>query len=274
MGAAGASSALIGDNSAVTGSPALIALTERYDGLGFGVLGPVGGFEGGLSAVDSRTSAVAMGLAYRRAQISLPVTDDDLPGWLVPGEEPTNREFSDDLTLAVAVPMADRVVSLGVNGTFLWWKRERRGRGFSGNLDLGLALAPHELVTVALNGRNLLYMVEDEDLPMSGVLGLRVGDREAFQGLMDLSYSEGSGLTGRFGLDGSVGPTTYRAGYAWDALASQHQVTWGLGVVNEAGGFEYAMQVPVTGNPHGFAGVVHVVSVRVSPPPLEPELPR
>jgi hypothetical protein len=274
VGAGGASTALIGDNSAVTGSPAMLALTERYDGLGLGTLGPVGALSAGLSAVDSRTNTLALGLAYRRGQISLPLTEDDLPGWVVPGEEPTNREFSDDLTLALAVPLADRKVSIGLNGTMLWWKRERRGRGFTGNLDLGLAIAPAELFTVALNGRNLLTMVKDEDLPLAGVLGVRVGDREALQGLIDVSLQAGSGASLSFGLDGSTGPATYRVGYAWDGLSQQHRATWGLGVINEAGGFEYAMQVPVTGNPHGFAGVVHAISVRITPPPFEPEMPR
>ena len=37
----GASTAYPSDNSAVSASPGMLALTERYDGMGFAALGPV-----------------------------------------------------------------------------------------------------------------------------------------------------------------------------------------------------------------------------------------
>ncbi|TNE91471.1 MAG: hypothetical protein EP330_05115 [Deltaproteobacteria bacterium] len=270
----GASTALPKDNSAITGSPGAMALVERYDGMGFGSIGPASALRYGLSAMDSRTGSVAFGIAYRRGQVNLPITDADLPGWIEPGTEPTNKEFTHDLTVALGAPIADRKLSVGVNGTFLWWKRERRGQGFSGNADLGIAAAPHELFSAALTGRNLLFMLDDEDMPLAGVLGLRVGSVDTVHGLVDVEVAEGSGLTLRAGVDGSAGPSRMRAGYAWDGVLEQHQVSWGLGIENEAGAFEYAMRVPLTNNDRGVGGLLHTISVRVYPPPLEPEMPR
>ncbi|MCO4745966.1 MAG: hypothetical protein KC912_14320 [Proteobacteria bacterium] len=270
----GASAALTRENAAVTASPGTLALTERYDGMGFGSLGPGLDYRAGASAVDSRTGPVAFGLAYRRSHNNLPVTDQDQPGWLVDGAQATNKEQSHDVTIALAVPISDRMFSVGVNGTLLWWKRERRGKGFSGNLDVGFAAAPSKYFTASLTGRNLIYIIEDEDMPVGGVLGLRAGDREIFHGVADIEYSVPYGLSVRTGVDGSAGPTRLRGGYAWDAELSQHHVTWGLGMENTAGAFEYAMRIPVTNNNHGFAGILHTISFRVYPPPLEPPAPR
>ena len=77
----GASTAYPSDNSAVSASPGMLALTERYDGMGLASLGPGLDYRLSGSAVDSRTARTAFGLSYRRTQNNLPLTSADLPGW-------------------------------------------------------------------------------------------------------------------------------------------------------------------------------------------------
>jgi hypothetical protein len=236
-------------NDAITANPSLLALVERYDMEGEGGIGD-GGWEAGGSIVDSRQSALAMGVAYRRLIHEPALTDDDLPGWFEDGETPSNVKRYHDIAVGVALPFWERRVSLGVGGVVSFTDHDRHDPSIVGNLDVGTAFAPLEWLTVGVVGRNLLPLGQRSELPLALLGGVRLAHEDigAFAFELDerLGAVDSRRLSIRVGAEKSIRSLDLRAGWH-DENGEFSAITWGLGAHNEQGSFDYAMEVPLEG---------------------------
>ncbi|MBW1877795.1 MAG: hypothetical protein JRI25_18180, partial [Deltaproteobacteria bacterium] len=156
------------DNASITVNPGLLGLTERYDLHGHVGLGPDGALEWAVSAMDSRTSSLAFGFAWRRTLAEPELTLDEMPGWRVPGEPIPNRKRTHELTAAFAYPVSgagEMRFSFGINGTLRIHNDDRQGHYLSGNADAGLGVRVDERWSMGLVGYNLLPLNDQPDLP-------------------------------------------------------------------------------------------------------------
>lgn len=255
----GAATAHPADNAGITSNPGILGLTERYDLQGHLTIGPDDHLEFGVSALDARTSTVALGLSWRRTLDEPPLTTEDLPGWVVPGRPIPNVKRGHEVSAAVAVPIEDRRYSFGVGGTLRTGVDDRGGHHLAGNLHVG-AGARVERWTFGLAGRNLLPLPDQEALPSSIAAG--VFFRE--EALASWALEVGANLdedpffvgTGVELLTGSFRP---RLGYRYESRA--HWLTGGFGIENEIGALEYGLGLPLTGPLH-LGGLVHTVGLR------------
>lgn len=255
-------------NSSITGNPGALGLTERYDLAGHLGLGPEGALEWGVSALDARTSGVAFGLGWRRTIADPPITLDDMPGWVVPGEPIPNRKRAHEFTAALAVPVADRDWSFGLNGTVRTRNDDRGGFSLEGNLDAGLAGRLSEQWTVGLAGRNLLPLPGQVDLPAGVTAGVYFEEPSLIEWGLDVDWqfegiqSDGLGLGVRTGVELHTGDVRPRLGYRFVGPTGVHALSAGIGGVNEHGGIDYALSVPLISGLRG-SSLMHTLSLRV-----------
>ena len=255
----GAATALPSDNAAIGVNPAALALDERYDVHGHAAAGGGRGWNFCASVVDSRTSAVAFGLSYSYRFGDVAFTDDDLPGWIADGELPTNVKRTHTVGVGLAVPFADRRVAVGIGGAVRRYDHDRNGDVWTGDLDVALAATPAPGLTLGLAARDLLPFdhPDDPDPVLVGGVGYQAGPVR-LAGDLGVLLETGD-LRGALGIEAAVDIVRVRTGWrAGEAPA----LTWGLGVLNEQGGFDYAMAIPLD-EPLTVGGLTHVLSFRL-----------
>lgn len=277
MGRVGAAAA--SDNAAITLNPGLLGLRERYDFHAHFRLGPMGPGSGdaqagppslqwAATAMDARTSsAVALGFAYSGDRLDAPLTDRDLPGWWLPGEEITNRKRYHDFAGALAIPLLDRRLSLGLGGNVGLYNHDRQGEGLLWDLHLGLGLQPTPGLTLGLSARDLVPGA-GEDRPAQLLGGIRAEDagNVAFEANVGYTWvPEGEPLSVGAGLEKVAGGAQLRLGGLWSGPEDQLYATAGLGMTDEGGGIEYGIAVPL-GPELSLGALVHQVSVRFGAP--------
>ena len=74
-------------NTTLSTNPGMMGILERYYFHGAYRIGPTSDMEWSFSALDARTAPVAFGIAYRGTFEKPPITLDEMPGFIVPGEE-------------------------------------------------------------------------------------------------------------------------------------------------------------------------------------------
>ena len=154
MGQAGSANAT--DNSAITMNPATMALAQRYEIQGhlWITKGPDTSFAVGVT--DSKTSLVALGLVYQRMRFEGGDDSREWPGWVTSGSDYAQRKRFDTVTLAAAVPVLDRRLAFGINGTLAGYNHDVQGKGVTGNIDVGITGRPVDFFNIGIVGRNLL----------------------------------------------------------------------------------------------------------------------
>jgi hypothetical protein len=240
------------DNASITVNPGLLGLSERYDLHGHVGLGPDGALEWAVSAMDSRTSALAFGIAWRRTLAEPELTLEEMPGWRVPGEPIPNRKRAHELTAAFAYPFlgkGDMRYSFGINGTLRFHDDDRRGRHLSGNADVGLGVRFDERWSVGLAGSNLIPLKDQPDLPAGILAGARFEEPSVAAWSLDagLQFQDADGLplVLRTGGELLIGTTRPRIGYRFEGPTREHWGTVGVGADSEAGSVEYSLSIPL-----------------------------
>jgi hypothetical protein len=254
-------------NSAPTVNPGLLGLSERYHFGGQFAYGPHPQAGWAVTAVDSRTiKSLAIGVTYNRSVDDPELAVEELPGWIPIGTPISNRRVFHDVTLAAAVPLLDRRISFGVNGTVSIFDHDRLGNGLTGNLDTGLGIRPVDFFTLGLAGRNLLPIAAQTDRPATLSYGLRLGTAElgGIEVNMDqiLEDTDGAPWELAAGLEKAAEAVQVRGGWRYDGPESRHWLTLGLGAGSSSGSLGYSIALPLTDFTAG--GMIHQISLRVS----------
>lgn len=258
------------DNTALVTNPAAIALSSRYDvsaqflGTGSGAL------RWGASAVDGTTNEyITFGFAYEGGRYNPPFLPGELPGFAITGDEPVNLKQEHDLTFGLAAPFLDRKLSVGLNGTVMIFDNAHNGRGTTGNLDVGLAARPIELLALGFAARDVLPIPEQFARPATLAFGVRAGRDELVTGGVeaDLRLEEVQELpfTIKAGVDGAIKEIVHlRGGYLFHGDTLEHQVSWGFGLNSPSGSIDYGMRIPVSRDALAFRDVQHIVSLTLN----------
>lgn len=267
----GVGGAVLADPNDITNvrfNPAAIALTERYDAQAIFQGNPGGDLRWGGTLVDSQLQEfLTFGLSYDGAISRPDFLPEELPPFVPVGTEAVNLKKTHEVTLAAAVPVFDRKLSFGVNGTLSFFNNTWNGKGVTGNLDVGVAAMPIEGLSFGFSARDVLPIKEQFDRPTTLGFGVRGGKEDLFIAAGDVEYVvEGSPklpLNAHLGIQGAVRALRLRTG--WD-LAGQtgiHRVGFGFGFASEAGSIDYAIQIPVNQPNLVFGDIAHTLSITV-----------
>lgn len=270
----GVAVAASGDNSGITVNPGVIGLEQRYDLGAYFRYGDGGGRHWAVNAVDARTvQGLALGLAYSGDRYEGELFPGELPGWRVPGEEVANQKRTDDFALALALPMASRRVSLGVNGGLSLFDHDRLGRGAQFNMDAGLGVRPVAWLTVGVVARNVLPIDTLGDRPLGAAAGIRleessIGAIEVNGGWTDVDPTAARALaradawTLAVGAEKTFGDYVRgRFGYRRDGPIDRRDVTLGLGFDADSGSASVGLAVPLGAGNATLAGVVAQIGI-------------
>lgn len=243
----GAVSANPRSNDARLFNPATSGLFERYD---VQIEGLAGGraLGAGFSAIDSHTlPKVALGLGYHYVLQNPPLTDSELPGWIVEGSTPTNHQRGHDADLSLAVPLVDRKLSFGIGASFQLLKRERLGSVPDGDVSVGFASRPTEAFAFGLSGQDLLPL-KSTDHPARVAAGLWLGSEDLGGFAVDGSYrvidGDGSPLDMAAGFERKFGGAAVFGGWHWDGRYQWHAAALGVAWHQEATWLDLAVDVP------------------------------
>lgn len=250
------------DNVGVTLNPGLLGLERRYDVSALFMASPGEGIGWGATAVDARTSEhVAAGIAYAGDRTNPPLTDVDLPGWGVAGEEITNVQQHHDITGAIAVPVLGRRLSFGVSVAASYTDHVRQGNAWRWDGHVGAGYRLSDALSFGVAGRNLLPTAGS--LPPELLAGARVRT-EAFQAELDGGWQEGAPALLAAGVEKSLGATGRVRG-GWRYEGGVHALAFGLGFKGSGGAIEYGLSLPLDGKVR-FASTTHVFSLRIAAP--------
>jgi hypothetical protein len=247
-------------NDAISSNPGVLGIASRYDISGHAGTRP-GGWETHLGVVDSRSSPVSLGAAYRRLVEEPEFSSEDLPGWVVVGETPTNVKRYHDIQLALAAPALNRKLSLGLGGNLSFTQHDRGGGGREGDLDVGAAYQPLPWLTIGASGQNLLPV--EWGHPLDVGLGVHLADEGIGELAVEVEqrFEAEPGTAVRAGFMKPLGELELRSGWRRESDAAMG-VGWGLSWGNEQGAVDYAMEIPLGGK-LTFGAIVHRVGIRI-----------
>ncbi len=153
QGMGGASRADPRDHVNIQLSPATLGLRDAYAFSFQGFILP--GADKGLqvSAVDSSTSAVTLGMAWRYTYFGdLELDSSQLPGWTQEGSTLENTGHSQQVVLGLAYASPDNRVSLGLGGLGWWRTADVSGTEQGFRLGMSVAAMPQQTLTMAAGG--------------------------------------------------------------------------------------------------------------------------
>ena len=270
----GAAAAASEDNAAITVNPGLLALHERYDLHGHFQYGPSAVSQWGASVVDSRTSKwLTLGFYYAGDRGNPPIRTEDLPGWTLPGETPTNLRRHHNLTMGAATHAFQRRLSFGLSGTWAIFNHDLQGSGSTGNMDAGIGARPTDWLDLGVAGRNLVPVDDIGVLPMTFVGGARVHGRPGAL-LADVEWREevtrNSPITVAAGGEVLIREAAcVRAGWRLDGPLNEHRLTTGVAATGPAGSLDLAFELPVAPQGPTIDGLSFIVSVHLAAPKAE-----
>lgn len=267
----GAAAASPGDNSALTLNPAVIGLAERYDLHATFRYGPSAGIHWGGSLVDSRTSQhLAAGLSYTGTRFEGPLVPGEQAGWTLPGVPVANRKRMHDVTFALAVPLLERRLSVGVNGNVSRYDHDRFGEGTWFNTDVGLAARPVDWLVISAAGRNLLPLDHFGDRPLAVLGAVRVEDADIGALELDVEWVDLE-ADRRIGWAAGAAKTlgksaVLRAGFRDDVLRERRDVTFGFGLKGGGASISWGAAVPLGMGTDTLRGMVNQVGITFDMP--------
>ncbi len=259
------------NNLALLTNPGLVALDERYDFGVSGQIGPVGATQIGVSVVDAKTSKfLSLGFFYVGDKSESPPTVDLLPGWVVPGEAVANVRREHNMALTVGTDAFDRRLSFGITGALSIYNHDLQGKGTTGNLDAGIGFDATHWLVLATTARNLLPIDNAGGMPLNTGVGAKVHGRKSSL-LADGSWTpeDENPWSAGGGVQQNLGDyTKARLGFRYDGPQQRQDITAGLGLGNDAGGFDFGVAIPVDGREDVVKEMVWGVSLTFAAPDL------
>ncbi|MFN7142599.1 MAG: hypothetical protein ACK4YP_02400 [Myxococcota bacterium] len=235
-----------GDAAGEERNLAAVSLDPRYVMFAGAGLGPDGSFLLRGGALDSRTSIVALGAGYRRLTDAVTPTGDELPGWHPAGEEIVDHATWQRVHLGLALPFAERRVSIAALTRFDWRSSMLSGKSYAFNFGFSAAARPVEGLTVALGARDLLgnaypRIDREADLAVRYSPGPRFGVEADVTAPIDKDFGVDR-FQWRAGLDGGVADWLALRG-GWSMEAGTHFASAGIGLVSEQAVLDYGVKV-------------------------------
>ncbi len=237
---------------------AAVALDPRYVVFVGAGLGPDGRFLLRGGAVDSRTSIVALGAGYQRLADDVPPTGADLPGWKPADGELANPTTWQRVHLGLAVPFAERRVSVGASGRFDWRTSALSGEQMAFNFGVSAAGRPIDQLTIALGARNLLgatypRVARELDLGVRYTPGERFGVEGDVTAPLDADFGIDR-FAWRAGVDGAVTEWLALRG-GWSMESGTHFASAGVGLVSEKATLDYGIKVQLDAPERNWHGL-------------------
>lgn len=262
MAAGGVTRANPSSMGAILTSPAILALTPRYEVAVGGRLGTSKVRRVEAAATDSSTGPLTLGLMYIREGASFDATSDELPGWLTPDQDTLNPYTQSTVGGGLAMSWLNRHLSAGLGGRFTRYASRFADQSDTYALNASVAGQIDEQVFIALTGENL-YSTDSSDALKLGT-GIRWQPQRqdnsgtsAFGIEADLVavLGEPSLLSDiHLGLEARPSPfVPIRMGVHRDQLSGSDFVTAGLGAGTEEAMFEYASRVQRTTLEHSHS---------------------
>jgi hypothetical protein len=270
----------VGTVTSVATAPSLLALRTRYDVALGGQLGADDHKSVQAGALDSSTSAVALGLIFS-ARWATPRTEvEDLPGWAKPSADLSHDEVR-TITAggALATSLAQRQVGVGIG--VMGYHRDSALAGVRSAVNGTVSVSGYfaEQVAISLTGENIVPLDQPE-APLRIAVGAGWSATPVFGGYVDLvqdytdpdhpaaSWSIGAEVqAGRQPRAGTAPAALVplRAGYTHDALKDRELLGLGLGVGDGRGFLEYGLrwELPTEGDEPAFRAW-HALSLRLS----------
>lgn len=264
------------DNAGITLNPGVIALDRRYDFHGFFRYGSGAGLHWGGNVVDARTTPwLALGLSYSGDRWKGPLFPGETPGWTVPGMAPSNQKRTDDFALALAVPLLDRKLSIGLNGALSLYNHDRLGKGAWFNAGVGVAARPFDWLILGASARNVLPFDGLGDRPLQATGGLRLQDTSIGAVEVNVGWTDIEGRepwTLAVGAEKTLGSMAHlRAGFRQDGPLDRRDVTFGIGLGGGGGSLSWGIAVPIGPDQPTWAGLINQISITFQAPhPHEP----
>jgi len=268
MGLAGTGRGSSGNLDNVWYGSSVLALDSRYDFHGSGFLTPAGWRGFGVSALDSRTSRLAMGVSYTYMQHpDMPMLDSELPGWDLPGASPDNPTAAQHIGAGLAMAAdGDRRVCIGLHGGYFWRRAGRAGDGSGFRIGGSIAGRPHETLSLNL-GTTWPLLVSgargyedqarvDAGLRWEPVLGLGL--------LADamLPVDELDGVDFGLGAEYTLAEMVpLRVGWSRNAGDVRHALGAGLGVKSEYLDLQYGLWIDLGPDEQGLAVPSHALTL-------------
>jgi len=251
----GASIAHVADNATIATNPAMLAMAPRYDFAGSLFGQPSGDLGWNLNAMDSSKGILGFGAGWTRTITDPPLSDADLPGWVTPGVDPTNKRRASLFSVAMAIAPGDRKFSVGIGGTMGTVSHDRLGSKLMGEMSFGLGYRATDEATFGLVAQGLLPVDNVEAQPVQVLLGTRYaledGPSIAFETGWQFEDANGLGFISRVGVEAVAGIIRPRLGYSYEGAERKSTVTAGIGGENPSGGLDAAVLVPLG---KGFSG--------------------
>jgi hypothetical protein len=252
------------DAGAVLQNLATSSLAPRYDIVAGGVRGPDDTWLGRVAALDSRTSAIALGATYTYRYDDVPPTGASLPGWVASGDTLDNPTSHQGVSLGLSYPFAGRKLAVAVTGRYDWRDSQNDGQATGFNFGASVAGQPSEAVTLAAGVQNVLDL-DYADTRRLVDLGVRwqpgpylAVEAEARTEWMGDPFADSLGE--HVGVD--VFPVEWlvlRGG--WEHARGQHRVGGGFGLVSKQADLDYGISGEVGEDPlrlwHGLDLRVH-----------------
>lgn len=248
----GTTRASVRSPAAVLTAPAVLALRARYELQVTGEAGPDKLLGVRAYALDSSTGPVALGLGYQYAHTVPQTSVEDLPGWLLPGDDYSNESAQTVFGGGLATSFGERRIALGLG--LSWLNRASRFTDqeswFQGNVSAAGRVGPEDELILSLVADNLLKPGhEDTPLTFAGGATWRPVPPVAVAAQVDLltgTFQAAPDIGFGFGAEGLIAETVaLRGGFNRDPGRDSDLVTMGVGAFTDTVSFDYAAELVV-----------------------------
>lgn len=240
------------DNAAIAVAPAAIGLDRRYDVAIQGAIGPDLGWDVSLTAVDSRTSKLAMGVGYQLRQVDPEPTLAELPGWIADGDEIVNRRRTHEGVVTLAIPLGEGEddgppkFAIGLEGDFRLVQHDRLGDHLAVDPGFGLGFRPKPWLSITASGTGLVpggaFGADPTAHVGLGVFDSKVG-RVGAEGAV--AFGDTIAWTARFGAEKVFAEkAAVRLGWHREGATGRSALSVGGSVMATTGAFDLALEVP------------------------------
>jgi hypothetical protein len=253
-------------------SPAVLAMNTRYEARVDGILTNAGAWGLQVTAVDSKTSPVTFGIAYRWLKDpDLPLGPAEVPGWEVESQDRKNLSTANMLAFCAAGGTSDRKLVFGLDAA-RWWRHARLfGEGDGWRLGGSVAGLPSDMLVLTVGGSFALgeagARAAEGDADVSGGIRLQIADGLAAVADARLVIPADTAPEVSVGGEWFIAKVLpVRVGVYRDGSGKDLAITGGLGLNGERAELDWAIfqGIPAGGAHPSSLGRIQHLSLRVS----------